>query len=73
MANLTIVHDDGGDWVAYYIDGELVDEGHSLAPISWIEPLLGKTIESLKEYGSFFEEFGRGYETLAEYTDLYEW
>lgn len=70
MAKVTFVMDEGGDWMAMYIDGKLVDETHMLDSYRIVTPLVGKTVESLEYFESNFEEFGRGYETLEEYPDL---
>ena len=72
MAKVAFVNDEGGDWIAMYFDGELIDEGHSLDSWRILTPLLtrGGTIESLEYFESNFEEFGRGYDTLDEYPDL---
>lgn len=70
MARVSFVNDRGGDWVAMYIDGELVEESHSLSPWHILTPLVGKEVTTLEFFESDFEEFGRGYDTLEEYTDL---
>ena len=70
MARVSFVSDRGGDWMAMYIDGQLVDETHMLDAYRIITPLVGKHITTLEFFESDFEEFGRGYETLDEYTDF---
>lgn len=72
MARVSFVNDRGGDWVAMYIDGELVEESHSLDPWHILTPLVGKQVTTLEFFESDFEEFGRGYNTLDEYTDFDE-
>lgn len=37
------VHDEGGDWAGLYIDGELIDENHSL--------YVGHVLEALESRG----------------------
>ena len=73
MADIALVHDEGGDWIAMYVDGELVDESHSLSEDTVVSHLVGKTVDSLTNYEFDFLEIGRGYDTLAEYTDLRQW
>ena len=34
MPEIALVYAGSGDWVGIYVDGELVDEGHALAPES---------------------------------------
>lgn len=72
MARVAFVKDEGGDWIAMYINGELVDEGHSLDSWHILTPLVarGESVESLEYFESNFEEIGRGYNTLDEYPDL---
>jgi len=73
MADVVLVNDIGGDWIAMYVDGKIVREGHSLSESTVIDLLLGKSVDSFTEYGYDFEEIGLGYETLDEYTDLAPW
>ena len=39
MSDVLVVYDEGGDWVALYNEGLLVDEGHSLSVRQILEAL----------------------------------
>lgn len=51
---ITIVQDDGGDWIGIYRDGRLVDEGHSFSE-SAVLRLLG-----IKHEVIYVADVGRG-------------
>lgn len=69
MAEVVLVHDEGGDWIAMYVNGYLKDEGHSLSEDRVLEILVGETVESLNNFSLDFQEIGKGYQTLDEYGD----
>lgn len=36
---------DGDDWIAVVVDGQVVEQGHSLAPFHWAEILRSAGVE----------------------------
>lgn len=74
MAKIAVVFDEGGDWEAFYINGMLVDESHSLSTQRVLDLLVGKTVDEVEYFESDFEESGnRGFDNLSEYSSLKPW
>lgn len=72
MAKLDVVSDTGGDWIAFYIDENLLEEGHSLSPYHLLSSLEGLTIDTVKfwEFDFQAENVGSGFPSLGDYTGL---
>lgn len=49
QVDVVLVSSLDGDWIGMYVDGELVEEGHSIRPHRAIEALVGKHVGRLTE------------------------
>lgn len=59
MTKVTILSSAQGDWEAMYLDGKLVQEGHSLDPDRLVTNLLQHYVESLST-GTLTDEYTEG-------------
>jgi hypothetical protein len=55
MPEIALVYAGSGDWVGIYVDGELVDEGHELAPESVLNAV---GLDNHDQVGIDFNEAG---------------
>ena len=71
---VALVYDSNGDWTAMYLNGVLVDQGHSLSGDRVARRLIGLEVESLDEYEADISELGGwALEKLEDYDDLRTW
>lgn len=69
MAKITLVSSFDGDWDGLYIDGTLVEQGHSLPAWIVIPLFISHTIESYESFEVDMSEDGYAREFLSDYTE----
>jgi len=63
MKRVSLFHAGSGDWVGMYVDGELVDEGHSLQEselLGILSKYLGFEFTNLYSEDEYLERYGNG-------------
>lgn len=71
MAKVSLVTDEEyGDWQALYINGQLVDEAHTLQARDILQAIEGLTIESVELFSIESFPTGRGEPCLNDYTNF---
>lgn len=71
MAKVSLVTDEEyGDWQALYINGQLVDEAHTLQARDILQAIEGLTIESVELFSIESFPTGRGEPFLNDYTNF---